>query len=188
MRQREQPYDHFEHRHRFAVWAAARAAQRGLSGGSVARFAAAINSAKAIRQFLLDVKSQEITAQAFCKKHRSWCRFITKHLHDNSVPNATFGRAAKMVAVYLKSMIVVVPTGNTSILASTIYPPIDGQLLKTIADSKNIQSVHTKAWKKITWTTLNEAEYYELIVQLREALGEGKPWWTIEKYWKGWKE
>jgi hypothetical protein len=188
MKQRERNYDHFEHRHRFAVWAAARAAQRGLSGGTVKRFAAAINSAKAIRRFLLDNKSQKITAQEFHKNHRKWCLSITNHLHDNGVPDATFGRAAKLVAVYLKSMVVLLPAGATSMLARTIYPPIDGQLLKAIADSEDIKSIQKKAWKKKTWSTLNEAEYYELIVQLREALGDETPWWAIEKYWKGWKE
>jgi hypothetical protein len=29
------PYDLVEHRHRFSVWAAARAAQRGLKGGRI---------------------------------------------------------------------------------------------------------------------------------------------------------
>src|SRR5439155_20008024 len=81
----------------------------------------------------------------------------------------TFGRAAKLIAVYLKSVVVLGTRGSSS-LSKVAHPPIDGILLSKIAKSSAIHSVHKAKWGRKRWTRLKEDEYYELVEQLRASL------------------
>ena len=172
-------YDLFEHRHRFAVWAGARAAQRGFA--TVENLRDALEATN-IRQFVADSSSLDIGAAAFEVQHRIWCHSIVDYLSEKGVANATFGRAAKLVAVYLKSMIVVGPHAGSA-LAKIVHPPIDRILLQNLGMSSEIQSDHKKAWLATSWTMLDEPGYYSLLSQLRTVLGGSDPWWAIERHW-----
>ena len=172
-------YDLFERRHRFAVWAAARAAQRGFATVEDLRDAL---EATNLRQFVTDSSSLNIDAAAFEVQHRSWCRSIADNLSEKGVANATFGRAAKLVAVYLKSMIVLGPHAGSA-LATIVHPPIDRILLQNLGMSAETQSEHKKAWLTASWTLLDEASYYSLLSQLRTVLGRSDPWWLLERHW-----
>jgi hypothetical protein len=172
-------YNHFEHRHRFAVWAGARAAQRGFA--TVEYLRDALESTD-IRQFVADNQAIDISAADFEVRHRNWCNSIAEHLSERGVANATFGRAAKLVAVYLKSMIVVGPH-TTSALAEIVHPPIDRILLQNLGTSAEIQSVHKKGWLLVNWTMLDEPAYYTLLSQLRTVLAPSDPWWLLERHW-----
>ncbi len=105
-----------------------------------------------------------------------------KYLSDNGQPNVTYGRVAKLVAVYLKSMAVVGPGANSS-LSAVAHPPIDSILLKNLASDETVVSPYKAHWKSLAWTKLNEAEYYTLVSELRSVLRDSDPWWTLEKYW-----
>jgi hypothetical protein len=50
-----------------------------------------------------------IDQASFDELHRAWCRSIIAHLASRHV-RATFGRAAKLVAIYLKSMVILSAT------------------------------------------------------------------------------
>lgn len=102
-------------------------------------------------------------------------------LAEKGIANVTYGRAAKLVAVYLKSMIVLGPDGPSS-LASIAHPPIDRILLRNLASS-DVTSPHKSNWRTTTWTTLDEQSYYALISQLRGVLAKSEPFWKLEKYW-----
>jgi hypothetical protein len=125
-------YDLFEHRHRFAVWAAARAAQRGYTSISVLREAL---EGSDIVVFLRDPASVECGVSRFDQLHLHWCRSIFTTLHNQGIAGTSFGRVAKLVAVYLKAMVVTGPLG-TSPLAAVIHPPIDRILLQNIAAAR----------------------------------------------------
>ena len=170
-------YDHFEHCHRFAVWASARAAQRGFT--SVENLRDALESTD-IRACLLEPGFIDTNEYAFEILHRKWCNEIVKFLLDKNITNATFGRAAKLVAIYLKSM-VVIGAHSQSPLATFAHPPIDRLLLQNLALAKD--SNHKSLWKKTAWTKLDEKGYYNLLATLRTVLLESDPWWMIEKYW-----
>lgn len=75
----------------------------------------------------------------------------------------TFGRAAKVLAIYLKSAIVLGPGVGTA-FARVAHPPIDGILLRNLASS-DVKSEHQRRWAKTKWTRLNHEQYYELIGQ-----------------------
>lgn len=173
------PYDHFEHRHRFAAWAAARAAQRGWT--STSNLVDSLDQA-GIPEFLRNPNADCASQQAFEDLHKKWCSFIVSFLKDKRVKGTSYGHAAKLVAVYLKAMVVNVPDG-TSRLAHFAHPPIDKILLQNLSRCSELKSEHQPAWRKVAWTRLGSDAYYELITQLRGALSENDPWWKLEKHW-----
>jgi hypothetical protein len=172
------PYDLDEHRHRFAVWAAARAAQRGFTGIAVLR--KAIESCGVVG-YLRSEDLDGIDRKGFNTRHLGWCRAILAQLADLGVDKSTFGRAAKLLAVYLKSAIVLGPAAGTA-FAHIAHPPIDGILLRGLSRALP-ESEHASSWSAVRWTMLDELQYYELIEQLRNTLHPGEPFWMIERYW-----
>lgn len=173
------PYDHFEHRHRFAVWAGARATQRNFT--TVDNLRDALESTT-VRGFLLEPASFDIDAQSFEEHHRKWCNAIVEFLSNRRIANATFGRAAKLIAVYLKAM-VVIGVHSQSRLAAVAHPPIDRVFLQNLASSKDIRSPYKSNWRATSWTKLDESSYYELVSRLRSVVPDSEPWWKLEQYW-----
>lgn len=172
------PYGIDEHRHRFSIWAAARAAQR--------RFAKVDTLRKALEtcgvvEFLVTASFDDMDEMRFDELHRQWCRSIVDFLERADVPKVTFGRAAKLIAMYLKS-VVVLGSGSETALAHVAHPPIDSILLRNLAVS-DVGSEYRGEWKKTRWTKLNEHQYYQLIKQLRRALGPEEPFWKLERFW-----
>ncbi len=175
------PYELFEHRHNFAVWAAARAAQRGFAGANVSTLRNALK-ASCIRRFLLNPKCMDIDCARFEKRHRSWCRSICAFLNTHSVKTVSYGRAAKLIAVYLKTMVVIGGSAYTS-LGCCIHPPIDRRLLQALAKDESFDPQHRALWRRRKWTKLTEKDYYDLLRQLRSALSKEKPFWMLEEHW-----
>ena len=174
-------YDLNEHRHRFAVWAAARASQRGFTQVKHLRDAL---QATDIQKILSDPQTLQFSAIQFNAQHRRWCSTICSSLAQ-SLPRSDvpYGRAAKLVAVYLKAIVIMGDVWDSS-LGRNLHPPIDRILLQALARSDRITSVHQAAWRSINWTQLDEIRYYELIDQLRGAIPDDAPFWTIEEYWE----
>ena len=96
--------------------------------------------------------------------------------------DATFGHAAKLLAMYLKSMVTLGPASETS-FARVAHPPIDSISLAAISSSDEIPCEHRHAWAKIEWTQLDEAAYYRLIGELRPCAGANEPFWKLERFW-----
>lgn len=174
-------YNYFTHKHNFAVWAAARAAQRGWKGGTVDKLQGALEHSGVV-EFLRRPTSLNTSQKRFDRRHAQWCRSIIEYLSSEGVRDATFGRAAKLIAVYLKVM-VIIGLGAESKLSKVVHPPIDAILLKNLAGAAKVRSLHGKEWHNIKWTKLTETEYCSLIAQLREHLEEGEPMWHLERYW-----
>jgi hypothetical protein len=169
------PYDLTEHRHRFSVWAAARAAQRKWKGAKVERLRRAVEASGLVSYCNKNTKV-EIDKLTFDALHAEWCCQIIRHLGDNGI-ECTFGRAAKLVSVYLKSTVVCHDPDSS--LARICHPPIDGIMLRNLASEPRGK----KKWKVLRWTTLSQSEYSELIEDLRRFLGPGKPFWMLEEFW-----
>lgn len=172
------PYDLFEHRHRFASWAAARAAQRAFASVDILR--AALEETD-LADFLRQPASVRTDTATFERHHRRWCSTILGVLEENGVPGATYGRAAKLVAVYLKSMVVLGPASGSP-LSAVIHPPIDSLLLENLAAS-GLAPSYAPRWRRLRWTRLDEPAYYELIAELKTVLRDGEPFWKLEEYW-----
>ena len=173
------PYDLFEHRHRFSAWAAARATQRSFT--TVENLRDALQNC-GIVDFLRNPDAENTDEVTFQNQHKIWCRSIVDFLNDRGIDKVTYGRAAKLVGVYLKSMVIIGTDANSS-LAAVAHPPIDRILLKNISRTQEIQSSHQVRWRSINWTELTEESYYDLISQLRDCLVAGDPFWKLEKFW-----
>jgi hypothetical protein len=168
-----------EHRHRFAVWAAARAAQRGFT--KVDSLRKALESC-GVREFLASRDVESIDEHGFNDLHGSWCSKIMEYLIHQGISNVTFGRAAKLLAIYLKSVVVLGPA-HGSRLSNIAHPPIDGILLSNLSRSKDLVSPHKVDWATIRWTKLGKEDYYKLIAELRAVLPGQLPFWRLEEYW-----
>ena len=103
-------------------------------------------------------------------------------LNQRGIRTVKYGRAAKLVAVYLKTMVIVGEGADTP-LGHSIHPPIDRTLIQRLAASPRIQSPHKTAWRNTSWTQLGESEYCTLITQLREVVPRDLPFWMLEEYW-----
>ena len=161
------------------MWTGARAAQRGLA--STKTLCGAIE-ATSVRKFLRDPESLDIDAKRFESRHREWCNVALEHLFKQGVESVTFGRVAKLFAVYLKAM-VVVGEGSQSKLAAVIHPPIDRTLLQRLAATAAIDAPYRARWRSVAWTKLTEGDYYSLLAELRAVLADEDPWWKLEEYW-----
>jgi hypothetical protein len=173
------PYSLDEHRHRFAVWAAARAAQRGFT--TVDALCAALETTD-IRRATSSSEALELRSSDFETLHRHWCTSICSTLSGQAVSGATFGRAAKLVGVYMKATVLMGEAATTP-LGRQLHPPIDRTLLQNLAAEPRIESPHKTAWRTISWARLTEASYYELMEQLRAVLPVGAPFWMLEEFW-----
>lgn len=166
-------YSTYRHRHNFAAWAGARAAQRGFT--TTEKLKGALESTS-IKNFI----DRPCGEGAFGDHHRQWCRSICGHLSSVGVENPTYGRAAKLVAVYLKSMVVLPDLESEE--ASYVHPPIDRILLQNIAKDTEVDAERSRTLRSVSWTTLSEAAYFELISILSDINGD-RPFWKIEEYW-----
>jgi hypothetical protein len=170
-------YSHSQHKHNFAVWCAARAVQRGFAKSVVLKQALETSG---VVEFIVKNGSKALSQQEFDDHHENWCKAILRFCEQNQIKGASYGRAAKLIAIYIKAMIVIQDTQNG--LADVAHPPIDSIILQNISRDKAIDHPHKAYWKFIKWTQLDEVIYKQLIADFREVF-VGKPFWLIEKYW-----
>ena len=166
-------YTFNEHLHNYAVWAAARAVARNFT--NTANVKSAIEETKLRR--LLD-NNEMFSIASFDQFHRETARRIIAHfkyIDKGLEEKATYGRAAKIIAIYIKTAIVVRDLGVSN-LARIAHPPID-RILLTNANKK-----HEKlGLNRYNWTQLLEDEYFELVEKLRTIKFES--FWEVERYW-----
>jgi hypothetical protein len=168
-----------EHRHRFSSWAAARAAQRGST--DVATLVDAL-AACGVVNFVRTCDLNSVDVEAFDRLHGSWCRSIVRHLKSRGAKGATFGRAAKLIAIYLKCTVVLGPGWRTK-LAHVAHPPIDRILLSHLPSVVGESCDHKHRWASFTWTKLSQKRYARLIRDLRQCICGSEPFWKIEQFW-----
>lgn len=168
-------YTIFEHRHKFAVWAAARAVQRGWKNAKVPKLKDAIERS-GIKQFLEKPSCMDTTQKDFENIHRQWCGSIKKYLSSTGL-DTSYGRVTKLVAIYIKSMVIVAGAEHTS-LGMVAHPPIDRLLLQSLGSEFDLPTL-----RNLNWTQLDENDYYTLIDVLRCTVPNNQPFWMIEEYW-----
>jgi len=174
-------YDLFTHRHNFAVWAAARAAQRGLDNGTNKILKEALEKS-GIVGYILEKGSCGIDESVYDEIHRRWCGSIIETVRDCGSRKMSYGRAAKLVGIYLKVMVVLSGEGNTR-LADVAHPPIDSDFLKNLVGCERMDRSTKKYLETVKWTKLGEEEYFCLIDALRCLGCLTSPYWKIERYW-----
>ncbi len=162
-----------EHIHRYACRTAARAA-------SISRFSnTEINDfiqSTGLRTALLQLKEKPEVALIYKDWFIEQVEQIKQQMEqykskqpEHFFRNVSFGIAAKIVSIYIKTA-EVIPSAGTSPVACCAFPPIDSYLLKGL-------KIKSKAWSGL------EKEPYMLLLDEVIKKSKGKPYWTIEYYW-----
>ncbi|MCM5662117.1 hypothetical protein [Galbibacter mesophilus] len=161
-------YNFKTHLHNYAVWTASRASQRGFT--TTENITLAINKTELQEFAMLD----NILPEEFNSFHRKTSKIIIDEIEKRGI-KTSYGRAAKIIAIYLKTAVVIKNSGQGN-LAKVIHPPIDNILLK------NINRAHKELkLGNIKWTYLKENEYFNLIYKLKTL--DFEYFWELEEYW-----
>lgn len=164
-------YNFIEHNHRFALWTAARAVQRSFA--KTESICKALESAS-LQQFV----EEEIprTRQQYDTFQSQWCNDIIEAFREMNI-SCSFGRAAKMVAIYLKTA-VIMPCRGEGEICEVIHPPIDRILLTNLSSVEGLRSL-----RQIKWTQIDTMQDYHKVVNAIRL--EGLPFnWKLEFFWQ----
>lgn len=185
-----QNYNPNDHLHNFACWTAAAAVRRGFTTNKV--IADAIERCK-LKELALELIEG---SSKYSNKHNSKCHDLIRELKKldpsdvhsldtNFNKKCTFGRAAKILAIYMKTFVVsqYINDNQKVAIVNSIYPPIDQILLDGLFEKYPTLKPKLKNYK---WTKASEDDYENLKKILIE---KGLKFdWTLEEYWKGYRE
>ena len=183
-------YNIIEHRHNFACWTAARAAQRGYKTTKI--ITDAIEAAQ-LREKLSELIIQGATVEKYDVFHETMANELIRILKSKeedlqklenksngksgeiTKEKTTYGRVAKIIAIYIKTVYVM--ADPESAISKVAHPPIDSILLK------NLKKEGRMNIKVKNWTQFNETQYTNLIKELRQVM-DNIPFWKLETFWK----
>lgn len=190
-------YSLIEHRHRFAAWAAGRAA--GTKG---CRFAVeegrGLIEGTDIPLYAADRQSAPEAPEDFDARHRLWREQMVAQATAKRIGGATgcftHGVAAKLINIYLKSTVICsfpYCRQEEQSRADIIHPPIDRLLLLALAQhakltklSKKSSDCHWRRYAALGWSKFNSEDYENVIKEIGR-FSNGKPLWTVEEHWIG---
>lgn len=190
-------YTLVEHRHRFAAWAAGRAAGTKNCRFRVEEGCRLLDSTD-IPDYAADWEGAAETPDAFDARHRQWReRIVAQALEKGIGANSgsfTHGVAAKLINVYLKSMIVcaVAPSlKEAPARAGIVHPPIDRLLLEALGKLAKAEALtpkrgrnHWQNYAALGWSNFTSDHYEEVIGAIR-MFANGQPLWLVEEHWVG---
>lgn len=186
------PYSIEEHRHRFAAWAASRAA----SASSLCRFK--VKDGFFLLESIGFKSSFELKnlpePKEFDEEHSKWREGLIEKAQSvekveikdkkrKTKLTLTHGVAAKLINCYLKARFVCAGFQDES-KVQAIHPPIDSLLLKEFASTLKVASKKEELRKLGCWSAFDSNKYQNAIRLIRDHV-DGKPLWTIEEHWVG---
>lgn len=165
-------YSFEEHKHRFAVWTAARAVQRSFTKTRIISDVIAETGLRSTSNTMENFSQNE-----FDEFHRTCCNDLAARFKQRDI-DCSYGRAAKIVSIYLKTKLII--GGDLGgPLASIIHPPIDSILLKNLAKQDKYPGLGELAGR--TWTNFDHTEYWSLVDLIRLNIGFFD--WRLEEFW-----
>jgi hypothetical protein len=171
----KQAYPHEEHMHRYACWAAARAAQRKWKGGK-ARVVKDVIEHVGLQGSLRILFEQKPDYAAYQVWHSEIAQEMTR-LFRLLGRETYYGRSAKIIGIYVKT--VYVARDLFCALSTVAYPPVDQELLMAVKKCKETPPYR----HKLSWTTFDETDHNDAIAYLRELV-QNRPFWEVERYWR----
>ena len=160
-------YSFETHLHRYSVWTAARAVQRNFT--TTENIPAAIENS-ALPKF---VENPIASQSDFDIWQSKTANELMKSL------NCSFGRAAKIIGIYLKTAWVIRhPEEDCS--SAVIHPPIDRILLTNLLIEKKLLDLRELI--KLGWTRFDEKHYSDLMRIVRKNNLSFN--WRLEEYWR----
>lgn len=171
-----------EHKHRYAAWAASRAASTKtcrfevLTGKEILEEIGLHN--------LLSDPNNLPSPEHIDIEHRKWRKAAIESAEQKNLVGFGHGVAAKLINVYLKGAFVCGGHENHLHVAA-LHPPIDSLLLDELY-KKNIGSAQLdwKKARKLRWSKFTSEQYESLISAIRTVMLD-EPMWKIESYWRG---
>jgi hypothetical protein len=171
-----------EHKHRFAAWAAGRAAT--VNG---CRF-----KVEAAKNILEKSGMKEVARnidnlpqpEDFDVFHKCWREDVIVAAKPLGL-EFTHGVAAKLINIYLKS-VYVCGENHAEPKVRAIHPPIDSVLLDDLYNQNigDLKSEWQKA-RKARWSKLTSNEYEDIIKAVQKVIPPSQGLWKIEEYWQG---
>ncbi len=163
-------FDFNEHKHRFAVWTAARSVQRSFTNNKNIKEAINFTSIKSFSE-----SNEIISSDQFDELQKEWCKAIIKSLEEKNI-SCSYGRASKIIAIYLKTSVILLNHGQGN-KSQVIHPPIDRILLTNLSNNYH----DLKSFNQKGWTNFEENDYWNLIENLKKKFGSFD--WRLEEYW-----
>ena len=174
------------HIHLYASWAASRAASTSIINRFTVETGQKILENATIKKFILNPDSLPNEIIKFDEQHKNWREEIITFSKKFAKKEFTHGIAAKMINIYLKS-IIICGGFHEHPNAQFIHPPIDSILLDGLASNNfNNKAEFWKNAKSEGWSNFDSSYYQKVIDEIRAGLN-GKPLWLIEKYWRGYR-
>ena len=170
-----------EHKHRFAAWAAGRAASVNGCRFPVEEGKTILE--KAGMKELIYGPDRLPLPKDIDIAHREWRSRVIKAAANHPF---THGVAAKLINIYLKAGFVCAGCHEHERVRA-LHPPIDSLLLKELSE-RNIGGRRT-VWDEaigIRWSKFSSDQYEKVITNIRQAMGDA-PLWEVEKYWRGYQ-
>ena len=177
-------YDIHQHKHSYAIWTASRAWNRKLKGGSLALAQRLIEFAG-----LKSVRSPADIGPDVDVWLLEKMRLIVEYADQNLIQGINYGRAQKLVNIYLKTKLVC--GGHESHpKVSQLHPPLDSELLKGLrrvfreqkaSDAAVAFAAAQRACS--TWTNFELPDYLAHIEAIKIFM-DGQPLWMIEEHWR----
>lgn len=176
-------YNFAEHAHRYACWTAARAASISrFSNSEISGFIEAIQLRQQVEQLQQkDTVSKDLFRDWFIATAEELAQTMAAYLPKLQPGkailkrNISFGIAAKVIAIYIKTFDVL-PSRGQSVLAAVAYPPIDSILIGNLSKKWPID-------KSIKWSQLDQEKFMRLLDDISRNFGD-HPWWKLEENWK----
>jgi hypothetical protein len=168
------PYTIETHKHRFAAWAASRAA-------SVKGCRFTVEQGKAILEtiginHILSQPDNLPQPQDFDPTHREWRNKVIYVAQELGL-KFTHGVAAKLINIYLKAGFVCAGQHDNP-RVQTIHPPIDSLLLDELF-RQNLGGFRSE-WntaRRIRWSNLDSEQYDNVICHIRLAMQPEQALW-----------
>lgn len=178
-------YSIIDHKHVYAKWCAAAAYGRGLSGGGNSLAFQLIEASGLDKVIGPEQIGQDVDAWQI-----SFMKNIVTEAGSLKIDSFTFGRAQKLVNIYLKSVLVCGGHHQHPRVA-LLHPPLDFELFKglrsylyknraTLAKARSAFIAAQCANSR--WTTFSEDDYVKHINAIKLLMG-GRPLYEVEEHW-----
>lgn len=179
-------YNIERHIHLYSSWAASRAASTSKINRFTVEIGQNILENAGFKNLILNPDGLPADEIKFDNQHKIWREEIIYLSKEFANKEFSHGIAAKMINIYLKS-IIICGGFHEHPNSRFIHPPIDSILLEGLASRKfNGDDEFWRNAKKEAWSNFDSNYYQEVINKIRAGL-KGAPLWSIEKYWRGYR-
>ncbi len=169
-------YTFAKHCHRYACWTASRAASAGrFKNKEIAWFIEIIGLRECLESLKSEGKISSLRYEEWFLEAVTTLKSQMKAFVSKRRRNISFGVAAKVVSIYVKTYEVIAEKGNSPI-SRVAYPPIDSFLLKNLIKHKKVRL------KRTDWSKFKKRTYLKTICEMKK-LTHGRALWKLEAFW-----